>query len=285
MSMLYSVELPTENFAGRLATGLQCELDLTPKPGLVDRWNSGSHDDLSYPILLRSVELLAQYFLRCAQALDAGAPVEHLRGLGRDTEADMLRMFSTNTHRGAIFLGALMLAGVHRASCDDAESVRVGICAAAQELFDVSVPKTTPGAAVRSRYQVGGIISEALLGLPAVFDVAVPALQCGERLGMRQRDAQLLAMSRLMQTVEDTTTLRRCGEFGLHRLRNDGRRLERTLEDGCDPIEFLVALNHDYRAARMTMGGVADLLGLAFAWHYRPEPGTEQLDHAAMVMN
>ena len=257
MSMLYSASITTENFAGRLATGLQCELDLTPKPGLVDRWNSGSHDDLSYPILLRSVELLARYFLRCAQALDAGAPVEHLRGLGRDTEADMLRMFSTNTHRGAIFLGALMLAGVHRASCDDAESVRVGICAAAQELFDVSVPKTTPGAAVRSRYRVGGII----------------------------RDAQLLAMSRLMQTVEDTTTLRRCGEFGLHRLRNDGRRLERTLVDGCDPIEFLVALNHDYRAARMTMGGVADLLGLAFAWHYRPEPGTELLDHAAMVMN
>ena len=139
--------------------------------------------------------------------------------------------------------------------------------------------------AILSRYQVGGIISEALRGLPAVFDVGVPALKRGEQLGMHQRDAQLLAMSRLMQTVEDTTTLRRCGEFGLRRLRDDGRRLEFILVAGREPTALLVALNRDYRTSNMTMGRVAELLGLAFAWLYRPDPDTEPLDLAAMRGN
>lgn len=275
MSIRCSAAGSTESFARSLVQGLRFELDLTPKPGLVDRWDSGSHQDLSYPILSRSIDLLAEYFLQCVQALNAGAPVEHLRALGRDTESRMFRLFSTNTHRGAIFLGGLMLAGVHRAACDDADAIRAGIRAAAQELFDTSLPQSTNGAVVRSQYQVGGIISEALRGLPAVFDVGVPALKYGEQLGMRQRNTQLLAMSRLMQTVEDTTTLRRCGEFGLQRLCDDGRRLERLLVGGSEPTAFLVALNRDYRISRMTMGGVADLLGLAFASHYRPDPEIE----------
>ena len=41
------------HLADALSIGLRVELDLTPKPGLVDRWDSGSHDDLDYRLMIR----------------------------------------------------------------------------------------------------------------------------------------------------------------------------------------------------------------------------------------
>jgi triphosphoribosyl-dephospho-CoA synthase len=73
-------------------------------------------------------------------------------------------------------------------------------------------------------------------------------------------------MARLMRTVEDTTTLRRCGLTGLARLRRDGARLEELLLAGRDPVPFLVEANDSYRRQRLTMGGVADLIGTCAAW-------------------
>ncbi|MDQ2694154.1 MAG: triphosphoribosyl-dephospho-CoA synthase, partial [Pseudomonadota bacterium] len=75
-----------------------------------------------------------------------------------------------------------------------------------------------------------------------------------------------LAMARLMQTVQDTTALRRCGPPGLARLRRDGARLEGLLGAGADPVAFLIRANARYRRQRLTMGGVADLLGMSAAW-------------------
>ena len=258
---------PTRRLADQLAHGLRLELDLTPKPGLVDRWNSGSHDDLNYRMMERSIALLAGYFGRCTEALENGSDVETLRTLGRETEQRMQEEFGTNTHRGAIFLGGLLLEGTHRAACQDDESVSACVSSAAKQLFERGLPASTTGSRVRCRYRVGGVIDEALDGLPAVFEVGVPALERGARLGMSVRDTLLLAMGRLMQEVEDTTTLRRCGEVGLRHLRSDGRSLEHLLLHGRDPIPFLVSADWRYRSTRMTMGGVADLLGISIAWH------------------
>jgi len=69
-----------------------------------------------------------------------------------------------------------------------------------------------------------------------------------------------------MQKVEDTTALRRCGPLGLARLRRDGARLEELLLAGLDPVPFLINANDDYRRERLTMGGVADLIGMCAAW-------------------
>jgi len=33
-----------------------------------------------------------------------------------------------------------------------------------------------------------------------------------------------------------------------------------------DPIPFLITANDDYRRQRLTMGGVADLMGMCAAW-------------------
>jgi triphosphoribosyl-dephospho-CoA synthase len=72
-------------------------------------------------------------------------------------------------------------------------------------------------------------------------------------------------MAVLMQRVEDTTAIRRCGLEGLSRLRRDGARLQRLLEQQQAPEPMLAALNQEYRRSGLTMGGVADCMALTFA--------------------
>lgn len=256
-----------QRLAEALVTGLRLELDLTPKPGLVDQWDNGSHDDLDYALMERSIGLLEGYFRECVEALHAGCPVERLRAIGIEMERRMLTSFGANTHRGAIFLGGVLLAAVHACDSLDTATVSDAVAACAYELFAIRLPQHTKGGRIRVRYGVGGIVREALDGFPAVFRIGVPALREAERLGLDDRDALFLAMARLMQTVEDTTALRRCGPKGLVQLQRDGLRLEEILRAGVDPVPFLVLINNRYRTWRLTMGGVADLLGLCAAFN------------------
>jgi triphosphoribosyl-dephospho-CoA synthase len=72
-------------------------------------------------------------------------------------------------------------------------------------------------------------------------------------------------MARLMQTIDDTTTLHRGGMEGMERVRRDGRALERIIAEDGDCVAFLEQLNQDYKRLELTIGGVADMLGIAFA--------------------
>jgi triphosphoribosyl-dephospho-CoA synthase len=44
------------------ATALRLELNLTPKPGLVDMANNGSHNDMDHALFLRSIDAIAPWF-------------------------------------------------------------------------------------------------------------------------------------------------------------------------------------------------------------------------------
>lgn len=257
---------PTRTLAVLLVKGLQQELDLTPKPGLVDCWDNGSHDDLNHQLMTRSIALLARYFAECVTALEAGQPIEQLRLLGIAAEQEMLAQLKTNTHRGAIFLGGLLLGAVHAAASLDGATVSTTVARCARRLFATGSPVGTNGSTVRGRFRAGGIVREALSGLSAVFEIGVSALYQAERQGFSQRDGLLLTMARLMQTVEDTTALHRCGPVGLIQLQRDGAILETLLLNGNDPLMFLMTANRRYRQQRLTMGGVADLLAISVAW-------------------
>lgn len=252
----------TTEFAAALLVGLRAELDLSPKPGLVDRHDSGSHDDLDHALMVRSIGLLEIFFRDYLAALETGQSIEYLRELGIAAERRMFSRLGHNTHRGAIFLSGVLLAAVHASDSTDDAVVSDGVAVVSQRLFASRLPTHTKGGRVRDQYAVGGIVREALDGLPALFGVAVPAL----RALPGSRDGRFLAMARLMQTVEDTTALRRCGPPGLVQLRRDGARLEALLMAGVDPLDFLRATNQRYREMRLTMGGVADLLAMAVAW-------------------
>ena len=90
------------------------EAETTPKPGLVDRRNNGSHPDMSLEMLLRSARSLKPYLRECARTgmtMDECDAFPALRTLGMEAERAMLcATGGVNAHKGAIFLLGLLAA-------------------------------------------------------------------------------------------------------------------------------------------------------------------------------
>jgi triphosphoribosyl-dephospho-CoA synthetase len=253
-----------ERFAGALVMGATLELHLTPKPGLVDLADCGSHPDLSFSRMERSLHFLTGYLQELLHSLAAGEPFDHQAAIGMRNENEMLDALGTNTHKGYLFLSGLFLVARWREPSLNKRRFRWTIASLAGDFFDRQREVATNGRRARDRFGAGGIVREARSGFPTLFDEALPAYhQANDRHGSFIT-ASFAMLGRLMQTVEDTTTLHRCGALGLARIKRDGRQIERIIEAGGDCVPFLQAANREYIRMNLTMGGVADMLGLSY---------------------
>lgn len=262
-----------DTLADTLVWGATLELELTPKPGLVDRLDNGSHPDLTFERMAQSIALLPTYYAELLHLRRQGAPLDACIGAGLHAEQRMFERVGTNTHRGYIFLsGLLLLAAIDAETAPGAmpaahrrhrlAGVRTRIRALAREFFG----RETGGVIGRSASERrGGVRAEALRGLPSVFEAGWPSYS-----GARTREgpgdrAAFALLATLMQRVDDTTARRRCGEAGLARLRRDGAILDDLVARGVDPKPTLTSWNGEYRRMGLTMGGVADCMALVFA--------------------
>lgn len=254
-----------EHLADALARGASMELYLTPKPGLVDLRDNGSHPDLSIPLMEQSIDIVADYLQAIVVSLRADEPFACQRDIAIRAERRLYDELGTNTHKGYIFLSGMLLIARHHAGIADETAVRQSLSIISREFFDTAAQTGSNGERVRREYHAGGIVGEAISGYPSLFDAALPAF----RNALAQQDcattASFAMMARLMQTVDDTTTLHRAGPAGLRQVREDGRALERLIADRGDIVAFLEELNDRYKALNLTIGGVADMLGMAFA--------------------
>lgn len=250
--------------AEKLLRGALQELELTPKPGLVDRLDQGSHPDLSYAAMRRSAELLPIYFEDLLQRFERKRPLEDCVQAGVAAESRMFQEIHANAHKGFIFLSGLLLL----AACEGdgrVPSLRENISRIARHFFAHFESPQSRNAGLRDRHALGGIRAEAEQGLPAVFEHGWPKYREALEAGWEPTHAAFYLMAILMQKVEDTTAIHRCGLEGLSRLRKDGAKLQRLLEQQGAPEATLSALNEEYCRSGLTMGGVADCMALTFA--------------------
>ena len=253
-----------ETLARSLALGARLELHLTPKPGLVDLADCGSHPDLSVDTMERSIDYVADYLEQTVASLAAGQSFAQQRAIGVRAEQRLLGELGTNTHKGFIFLSGMLLIARWHALSGDERAMRSALCALSAEFFSSADEQATNGCRARKKYQAGGIIVESINGFPSVFDEGLPVFrQALQQHGCCQV-ASFALLARLMQIVDDTTTLHRAGADGLARVKRDGRTLEQIVNDGGDHLAFLRELNRSYVQAKITIGGVADMIGIAY---------------------
>jgi triphosphoribosyl-dephospho-CoA synthase len=253
-----------ERLAIALHQGALRELALTPKPGLVDRRDNGSHADLSFALMSTSAQLLPRYYGDLLRRFQAQDSLEAYVEAGRAAETRMLQAIHSNGHKGYIFLSGLVLLAACQCQGRLAD-LRGAIGELAAQFFAYLPALESHGALLRARHGLGGIRAEAERGLPAVFEHGWPAYRAALEAGCPPEGAAFHLLAALMQTVEDSTAVQRCGLEGLARLRRDGQSLQALLGQGRDAEPFLAALNEDYRRANLTMGGVADCLALTLA--------------------
>lgn len=255
-----------ERLADGLARGAALELYLTPKPGLVDLADCGSHPDLSLTVMERSIRIVAAYLDELVGSLVAGEPFIYQKKIGLRAEQRLQESLGTNTHKGYVFLSGMLLIARSRAASADETAIRRALAALAEIFFRAGEAGNSHGRQAREKYGSGGIVQETRRGFPALFDQALPAFREAIRRQAGFSEASFSMLARLMQSVDDTTTLHRGGPAGLARVRRDGHRLQRLIACGDDYPAFLRATNRAYVRMNLTMGGVADMLALAYGY-------------------
>ena len=141
--------LDTSLIAQMAEKALLYEAGTTPKPGLVDRYNSGSHKDMDIFTFMSSAVSLHPYFEKCArigmetETLPAPETFARLRAPGREAEGKMFAATGgVNTHKGAIFTIGILCAALGRAGrerWDDPGAILAEVSAMTEGLVEMDL--------------------------------------------------------------------------------------------------------------------------------------------------
>jgi triphosphoribosyl-dephospho-CoA synthase len=246
---------------------LIAELELTPKPGLVDRRGSGSHTDLSVDVMRRSALAIEPFICRMAfqaanERSSAGLRVT-LAAIGRAAETAMLHAtHGSNAHRGAIWSLGLLAASVsiNQSSLDALAIARTAAEIASFDDSHVS-RRLSHGQAVAKRFGVSGARGEARKGFPHVIDIGLPMLRTKRAAHVPEQIARLDALLSIMAQLDDTCVLHRGGEAALRTTKNGAAAVIRSGGAGSSPGQQRLRLM-DLRLLELGVspGGSADLL-------------------------
>lgn len=239
----------------------------TPKPGLVDRENSGAHRDMDLFHFLDSACALREYFAECVRIGQTGGDFVRLQYSGQDAEDAMRRAAGVNTHKGAIFsLGILCCAvgicgeGAGREAILE-RAASLGQCAMAD--FGSMQAARTGGEWQYRQYGLTGARGEAASGFASVQKIALPALERAISEGKSLEEAGLHALLALMAQVQDSNIIRRSGMEGQAWAQAQARALLATGFSQDD----LRRMNERFVEKNISPGGSADLLAVTyFLW-------------------
>ncbi|HWQ57580.1 MAG TPA: citrate lyase holo-[acyl-carrier protein] synthase [Clostridia bacterium] len=264
-------EFAAERLASQAYEALLTEVNATPKPGLVDRRNSGAHRDMDLESFHRSADAIRPYFKRMALlALNMFADtrqalMKRLRAEGQDAERAMLAATDgANAHKGAIFSMGLLLAGAgiylqtgRPALAEAARLADVGLSGA---LDAAKQAPLTNGDRVYAKTGATGARGEAAGGFPAARK-AKETLRGFISEGYSDEDAAALTLPVILEKLEDTNLLHRGREEGLAFAQISAGRINALPVE--ERLEALLALDDTFIARNLSPGGCADVLALA----------------------
>ena len=266
------MRLTVKEIAALAKLALLEEVNLTPKPGLVDRSNSGAHCDMN----LATFTLSAAAVEPCFAALAAFAEqhrqrspaqlLPDLRQIGRAGEAAMFAATGgVNTHKGALFSLGLLCAAVGYCSnamptaeqlCQTIAAMTAGICqrelgvAYASERSSQQKSADPPPGALGAR-------GEAESGFASVRQYGLPFYQRLIAEGCDANEAGVHTLLHLMQQVTDTNVLSRKGQIGV-------ALVQQRAAEICQEFSLAAVRQFDQEliALHISPGGSADLLAL-----------------------
>ena len=270
--------------AARLACqALLYEVAITPKPGLVDRENSGSHRDMDFFTFQASAAALQPYFAQCVRiGRQGGAPEETLRALwlpGKLAEAEMRRAtVGVNTHKGAIFSMGILCGALGRLDreswgnpdriLDECAAMAKGIVS--EDYRDLT-PETakTAGQKLYLRYGITGVRGQAEAGFPAVREAGLPTLEAALAAGKNINEASCAALLALLVHTADTNMIHRGGFDGMQQATLEVREI--LDRENFPSRETLESLDKRFIEKNLSPGGSADLLALTLFLHFLRE--------------
>ena len=297
-----TVQILNDFFRGKAADlaaacavrALLYEVSATPKPGLVDRNNSGSHQDMDFFTFLDSSAALIPWFrdFFCIGWDHASDPepllFSRLRFAGKRAEEQMFSATGgVNTHKGlafsfAVLCGALGQIHARRPLPLDGTQVidacrKLGRCALDDfqktgEKEPQGEPSETNGEQCRRRYGLLGARGEAAAGFPSALRYGLPVLKKRLAKGDPLNDAAVFSLLSLIASVDDTNMIHRGGFAAAQDRKKEAMRLlsQLTNENFHDALN---ALDSSYIRENLSPGGCADLLAVSLMLCFLEQSG------------
>lgn len=276
------------------------EVTATPKPGLVDRYNTGAHKDMDFYTFMDSSAALYKGFFDCAseglsfEADDLRGLLDRIRKPGMACETSMFTATKgINTHKGIIFSMGIACAALGYLS-KPYESLRPvpmelickTVMVMTQDLIEKDFgnlrekrPKTrTFGEKLYLSYGYKGIRGEVSTGFQTVKNETFTQLRdwqkeqkAREKLPSSEKEVQtfgknellLELLLRLMTSCEDTNVIHRGGIDGLVYVKRKAREfVEAGGMKQVNAYERLQQMNRDFCEKNLSPGGGADLLSV-----------------------
>lgn len=264
------------------------ELSLTPKPGLVDKLDQGSHRDLTFSLMMESAKCLHKTFYEMSMAAYSKRPSQELREkigeIGRAGEAVMFRVTGgVNTHKGAIWsLGLITAAAaIHLGRCNEEQiCFTAGAIARFEDRF--IPPQLTNGIRAIQKYGVHGAKAEAQLAFPHIRKYGLPMLKEALK-SCDYETAKFYSFLGLVANLDDTCLLHRGGMEGLVYAKQYAHKV---IE--CNRLHELHSMNEDFIERNLSPGGSADLLA-ATIYVYKisqlPSNLEQEVDKVQAILN
>lgn len=276
-------------YASRIAElavrSLLYEVSVSPKPGLVDRFNNGSHKDMDFYTFLNSAAALWPYFHECARmglayGFMGNAALQDLfqklRGPGKLAENQMLRATEgVNTHKGAIFSMGILCAAIGACNPKDWASPEkiLKTCAAMTRGLVSSdfsgltrENAATIGQKLYLEYGITGVRGEMEAGLPVVADYGLPLLEQLLSQGKSPDEAGSAVLLTIMAHMTDTNLIARSD------VQTQKAAAERAREilskNPCPPVSVLRQMDQDFIRKNLSPGGSADLLAVCWMLYF-----------------
>ena len=263
-----------------LATrALHAELDTTPKPGLVDKDNSGAHRDMDHALMSRSIRAIHPYFVRLALLGFAADMPSHDDIVKTGIEAERAMFEATNgvnTYKGALFsMGLAVVAAAGKAWQGSSITPQALSAAISKLAFAFPDTKGTHGSkakqtAASETATFKGALDNAREGYPMLFNDWLPFYANLSKNG--EPHALHLTLLRIMCDLDDTNIVYRTSLAMMKQVKEESRDvLSRWSEathgtpqdDGGTNLDTILGdMNRSFVQRNISPGGSADMLSL-----------------------
>lgn len=263
-----------------LATrALHAELDTTPKPGLVDKDNSGAHRDMDHALMSRSIRAIHPYFVRLALLGFAADMPSHDDIVKTGIEAERAMFEATNgvnTYKGALFsMGLAVVAAAGKAWQGSSITPQTLSAAISKLAFAFPDTKGTHGSkakqtAASETATFKGALDNAREGYPMLFNDWLPFYANLSKNG--EPHALHLTLLRIMCDLDDTNIVYRTSLAMMKQVKEESRDvLSRWSEathgtpqdDGGTNLDTILGdMNRSFVQRNISPGGSADMLSL-----------------------
>ncbi len=253
------------------------EVYTTPKPGLVDCRNNGSHTDMDINTFEKSAHALKPYFDECfsigknTKNLSHSETFSLLRNAGILAEKTMYNATNgINTHKGIIYSMGILCASIGRLWTPEnpfgcvsdicLESARI-VKEAVQKDFK-QIDMTTAGGRLYLKYGISGIRGEVASGFESVLKIGLPCYKKLKNKNFNSNDAGAITLLYLISNVKDTNLYHR---GGIKATEDAVKTIKKLLTDFPEPAKTQIeTLDDAFIKQNLSPGGCADLLAITY---------------------